>query len=102
VTPSASTRHWVELDLVGRQSPRDAVGARAYVTTGATTQMREVVAGESYHSGPPTLLHFGLGAAEVLERLELSWPSGNTQVFENLPVDATLVIKEGKDVVLVQ
>ena len=40
-------------------------------------------------------VHFGLGAASRIERVEVRWPNGNEETWENLPVDAFHTLKEG-------
>ena len=39
----------------------------------------------------------GAVRAERIERLTVRWPTGRTQSFENLPVDATVILTEGRD-----
>ena len=45
----------------------------------------------------PTLVHFGLGDADRVERLEIRWPSGRTQILMDLRADAHIVVDEGKE-----
>ena len=74
--------HWLELQLVGGpKSPRDAVGARVYVTAGGFQQRADVIAGGSFASSPDQRLHFGLGAATSMESIELDWPDGTKQML---------------------
>jgi hypothetical protein len=63
-------------------STRDAVGARATVTTTGRTQMREVQGGMGFSSQSEFVLHFGIPTTEQLQRIEVRWPSGRTQVLE--------------------
>ncbi len=71
---------WLGLDLVGRGSGgRDAVGARAWVTTDdGLVQLREVKIGSSLGAGNTTRLHFGLGDRS-LQSVRLRWPDGTEQ-----------------------
>ena len=61
--------------------------------------MREVQSGSSYLAQNDLRAHFGLGAAERAERLEIRWPDGSNEVVENLPANQLVVIREGKGIV---
>src|ERR1043165_1918374 len=91
--------HWLELRLVGdaaKKSPRDAIGAIAYVTTGKLRQRQDVVSGGSYASQNDMTLHFGLGAATSVYRLEIKWPDGTSEIITIPGVDRKLTVIEGK------
>jgi len=88
--------HWVQITLRGTKSNRDAVGAKIKVVAGNLTQVDEVHSGRGYQSYWGPRLHFGLGRATEITRIEIHWPSGNTQVFEHLPVDRFLTFTEGE------
>jgi hypothetical protein len=93
--------HWLSLRLVGdvsKKSPRDAVGAIAYVTTGKLRQRQDVVSGAGYASQNDSRLHFGLGAATKIDRLEIVWPDGTSETINATGVDRVLTIVEGKGV----
>jgi hypothetical protein len=81
----AATGHWLELDLVGTESNRDAVGAVVRTTVrlpeGDKTLLRQVEAGSGYASQGPLTLHFGLGGADRVEEIEIHWPSGAVERF---------------------
>lgn len=77
-----------------RLSNRDGLGAKVLVTAGGRTQLGERRAGGSYLSQADPRLHFGLGAAERVERIEVRWPSGKTQVIEAPPTRKLLVVEE--------
>jgi len=87
--------HWTVLQLVGRASNRDGIGAVVRIEGGSRTQIDELRCGYSYLSMNDLRLHFGLGNAERIERLEIRWPSGLTQVFSDLPTDRILHLREG-------
>jgi hypothetical protein len=57
-------------------------------------QYGEVRSGGSYLSQNDLRLHFGLGEAKAVERIEIHWPSGARQVLQNQPVDRVLSITE--------
>ena len=82
--------------LHGVRSNRDAFGARLTLTAGGRTQVREHVSGAGYFSTNAPELHFGLGAAEKIDTLEIRWPSGMTETSRDLPVDRTHRFVEGR------
>ena len=59
--------------------------------------VREMNPLNSYRSQMPNLVHFGMADAERVERLEVRWPSGKTQVFTDLPADRHIVVDEEKE-----
>ena len=91
--------HWIELRLVGdtsKKSPRDAIGAIAYVTTGKLRQRADVVSGASYASQNDLKLHFGLGSATRIDKLEVKWPDGALETVSIGGCDRVVTIVEGK------
>jgi enediyne biosynthesis protein E4 len=84
---------------MGTQSNRDGVGARLRLTTGTRTQIREVRAGSSYLGQNDLRAHFGLGAATSADRVEVRWPSGRTELLQNVPTNQIITIREGGGIV---
>jgi hypothetical protein len=92
--------HWIELRMVGdpsKKSPRDAIGTIAYVTTGKLRQRADVVSGASYASQNDLKLHFGLGSATRIDKLEVKWPDGLLETVSIGGCDRVVTIVEGKD-----
>src|SRR4051794_11838653 len=87
--------HWVTLTLVGVASNRDAIGARVRCVTGAVEQSQEVRGGGSYLSQNDFRVHFGVGAAARIERLDVRWPNGREETWGPLDVDRFHTLKEG-------
>jgi hypothetical protein len=81
---------------VGKQSNRDGIGARLRLTAGATTQVREVKAGSSYLGQNDSRVHFGLGTVNIVDRLDILWPSGRMESLQQLPVNAIMTVVEGE------
>ena len=91
--------HWVGIKLVGgAKSPRDAVGATAYLTANGFKQRGDVLSGGSFASSPDQRLHFGLGAATKIDKLEIHWPSGIVEQITLPGIDAIYTVVEGKSV----
>jgi len=90
---AGDANRWLALTLVGGGPVnRDAVGARAIVTTGdGRVQMQDVHNGSSVGSGSTLTLHFGLGDAEI-EAVQILWPDGRSQVYTDLLPNKTYEI----------
>ncbi|MHB1560599.1 MAG: CRTAC1 family protein [Isosphaeraceae bacterium] len=82
--------NWLAVRLRGRAPNRDAVGARLTVQVGTDTQVRTVDGGGSYLSASERRVHFGLGKATRVDRLEVRWPSGRVEVRRGLPVNGVV------------
>jgi hypothetical protein len=91
---TAPPGNWVILKLIGTRSNRSGIGARVKVIASGHAQYGEVRSGGSYLSQNDLRLHFGLGEANVLERIEIAWPSGAHQVLRDQAADQILTIKE--------
>jgi hypothetical protein len=95
----ASPGHWLDLHLVGdvsKKSPKDAIGSTAYLTTGKLRQRMDVVSGGVYCSQNDPTLHFGLGAATKVDKLEIQWPNGTIETFNIPSVNKAYTIVQGK------
>ncbi|UFP92691.1 CRTAC1 family protein [Gloeobacter morelensis] len=89
-----NANHWLEIDLVGTRSNRDAIGARVVLKAGGKSQLREQGGGMHLFAQDHKRLHFGLGAAATVESVVVEWPSGVRQELKNLKVDQILKITE--------
>jgi hypothetical protein len=93
-----SPNHWIGIKTVGTKSNRDGIGARVTVRAGTRVLVDEVRSGSSYDSNNDMRVHFGLGAATKIDSLQIRWPSGLTERFENIFVDEIHTLKEGSGV----
>ena len=87
--------HFLTIRLEGTSSNRDAVGARVTLSAGGRRRMAERMGGGSYQSASDPRLHFGLGAAQRVEWLEVRWPSGRVDRQEDLATDVAYLLREG-------
>jgi predicted Zn-dependent protease len=87
--------HFLTLLLEGTASNHDAVGTRVTVHAAGRRQVAQRTGGGSYQSAADPRLHFGLGAATRVELVELHWPSGQRERYENLDADRQYVLREG-------
>jgi hypothetical protein len=91
---SLNGNHWLELALQGTKSNRNAIGAKIRITAGGQTQFNHVTTASGYASSSAGPVHFGLGAANVVEEIEIHWPSGRTQTLKDVHADRIVQIKE--------
>ena len=91
---SLPPNHWVLLKLSGTRSNRSALGAKVRLTAGGRTLVDEVRSGGSYLSQNDLRLHFGLGSAVRIDRIEIQWPSGARQTLRDLAADRVIPIDE--------
>jgi hypothetical protein len=93
---SANAYAWVGLQLRGRKSNRDAIGASVEIAACGTTQFDTVRNGGSYLSRNDPRLHFGLGACGKVDRVTVKWPHGETQVVRDIGVNGYRTIEESE------
>ena len=84
---------WVQVDLVGTKSNRDALGARIRIGT----QTRWVKGALGYASSRLGPVHFGLGTEEGPVEITIDWPSGTRQTAHGVPTNRRTTIKERPD-----
>ena len=90
--------HWLKVKLVGVESNRSAIGARVTCRYGERVQAQEVLAQSSFYSASDKRLHFGLGA-ETGAILEVRWPRGRLERYENVNAGRLVMIREGEGIV---
>ncbi len=95
-----SGNHWIEFKTVGTRSNRDGIGAKITLKMGKRTLVDEVRSGSSYISQNDLRVHFGLGATDKIEAVQVRWPSGLVENFDHLSVDAIHILKEGSGTAL--
>jgi hypothetical protein len=93
---TANKNHWVQIRLNGVKTNKDGVGARVKVVCGDLVQIDEVHSGRSYQGHHGTTLHFGLGAHEKIDLIEVKWIGGQTDVLKDIAADHLITLTEGE------
>jgi len=93
------SNHWATFELQGTKSNRLGIGARVKVFTGDVVQTSWLISGGSYISQNDMRLHFGLGAATTIDKVEVRWSSGKVDTIQNLKADQFYGLLEGEGVV---
>jgi hypothetical protein len=94
-----SSNHWIAFKLVGTRSNRDAIGARVHIVAGGPLKMeqwQEVRGGGSYLSQNDLRVHFGLGPAAVVERVDVRWPNGVEERWRDQAAGTVHTLREGE------
>jgi hypothetical protein len=91
---TATTNHWLTLNLIGHKSNRDAIGAEIKVSTSKGIQFVTVSTAGGYLSANDKRAHFGLGTDSVVREIKIRWPSGIVQKLEQVKADQVLKVDE--------
>lgn len=86
--------NWILMDLQGVASNRDGIGCRIKIITGETVQTTQKKSTTGYLSQNDSRIHFGLADADLIDKIEIKWPSGKYQVLEEIGVNQIIEIKE--------
>ena len=90
---TAGAGHWLQVELEFKGKNRDAVGAVVRAHIGKTVLMRTVQSGTGYLSQDAQRLHFGLGDAKKIDRLDVLWPDGSSSSLSSPAVDQVLTVR---------
>ena len=87
--------HWLKVQLEGTVSNRDAIGTTLTVTT-ANGTIKRYYSGVGFFSQSLQAVHFGLNDATEISQLQIQWPSGLVETYNNLISDVTIKATEGQ------
>jgi hypothetical protein len=86
--------NWLAIKLIGTTSNSDGIGARIKLTAGGKVYTTQKKSTTGYLSQNDPRIHFGLAKNEMIEKIEIKWPSGKLQVLDNIKVNQILTVKE--------
>jgi hypothetical protein len=86
----------ISLYLIGETSNRDGIGASVTVSAGGLKQVAQKKSSSGYLSQNDPRLHFGLGDSDMVESIEVKWPSGRVQFIENIEAGQLITLKESE------
>jgi hypothetical protein len=87
-------KHWLEIDLQGTVSNRDAIGAKVHLLAGGKKQLREQTGGVHRYAQNSSRLHFGLADHARVDEITVYWPSGQVQTLTDIPTNQVLKVTE--------
>jgi hypothetical protein len=93
------SNHWIGFELAGSKGNRLALNARVKVTAPDLVQTCAVLSGGSYLSQNDLRIHVGLGSSKRVDKVEIFWPAGTTEVLTGLTADHIYDVKEGEGIV---
>lgn len=96
VNEAGNKNHWLGVITKGATSNRDGIGAKVTVVVERHKFVQEVRSGSSYISNNDMRLHFGLGSSATIDRIEIRWPNGSTEVFPGGSADHFVTLMEGR------
>jgi len=88
--------NYVALKLRGVHSSRDAIGTVVQAETDSLKLTRQLTAGDGFQASNQRVLTFGLGEDDIIRKLTVTWPSGRSNEFLNVPSNTRWIIIEGK------
>jgi hypothetical protein len=91
---NGNNNRWLKIKLTGRKSNRDAIGARITLNLGGHRQYRQDNGGMEGLVQNSNVIHFGLGNADVVDEIEVKWPSGATTRMTKIKSNQTLLVSE--------
>jgi hypothetical protein len=91
-----SRRSWIRIEPRAGEDGRTALGTKVKVTADGRSQTKEFFVSPSYASGTLTDLHFGLGDAERVEEIVVTWPGGKSQVFRDVAARKIYRLRPGE------
>jgi enediyne biosynthesis protein E4 len=91
---TAPENAWIDFDLEGSASNRSAIGAQVRLFWNGQQQVQQVSGGSGFCAQNQRRLHFGLGKSPRVEKAEVRWPSGKTQIIDNPAIGQIHKIKE--------
>jgi hypothetical protein len=86
--------NWIIIRAKGKKSNAFGLGATVKIQTSEGVQVKEINNVASYLSSNDIRLHAGLGAARMIQQIEILWPSGTQQVLKDVAVNQILVVEE--------
>lgn len=97
VNETSNLGHWLVVRTVEPSyGGRDAYGAVVTVIAGGRTWTRYVNSGGSYLSSHDPRVHFGLGSADRIDRLNVVWPDGGEETFIVESADRCVTVRHGE------
>ena len=92
-----NSNNWIELDLIGVNVNRDAMGAKIIATAGGVDQIREQNYGYHRWSQNHKRIHFGLGQNSIVD-VTVVWPDGTEDTYSNVAANSLYEVEQGGEI----
>lgn len=90
--------HWLGITLKSKGSTAAAIGAKVSIITGTKRQVHINQWATSYLSYSDPRIHIGLGEKDHIDKLEIRWPDGETEILYNVETDLYIIIDQGRGI----
>ena len=94
---AANENHWIGLQFRGRECARDAIGAVVTIRLGELSWTSTVTAGDGYLCSNERILRFGIGDADAISELEITWPDGSSVSHSEMEGNCDWIIVQGHE-----
>ncbi|MDN5202108.1 FG-GAP-like repeat-containing protein [Fulvivirgaceae bacterium BMA10] len=85
--------NFLKIRLYGKDGNKDGIGTRVIVEHDGNEQVQEQFPTRGFQSSVDRILHFGLGKAQKVDKLTIIWPTGESQILEQVDVNQLLVLQ---------
>jgi hypothetical protein len=92
--------HWLSVRAWEPKLHRDAYGAVVILRAGDNKWLRWLHPAQSYLCSNDPRAHFGLGAVEQIDSIEIAWPDGSRERFDGCPADKAVTLSRGEGTAL--
>jgi hypothetical protein len=92
----SQTGNWIMFKLINKWGCATPSGTQATAKIAGRSKLRVVLGGGSYAGESDHRVHYGLGDAKQIDRLEIQWTSGRKQIVENIAANRIYTIREGQ------
>jgi hypothetical protein len=89
--------HWIQFSCIATNSERSAIGTRIEIIGVPKPAVASVNAGDGFACRNEPVVHFGLATDGNPVDVQITWPTGETQTFEQLSVNRRYLIVERQD-----
>ncbi|WP_219124793.1 VCBS repeat-containing protein [Mucilaginibacter sp. 21P] len=89
-----SKNHYLDISLKGKPGNTQGIGAKAIIYSEGKSQYLEQMPTRGFQSSVSPVLHFGFGKVNKIDSLRITWQSGYTNLYKDIPADKLLTVTE--------
>ncbi len=92
-TSQQGDRTYIQMKLDGPSKNKYGLGTKAWIYSNGQKQYQEMFTNRGFMSSSEPIFHFGTGSTKIIEKIEIKWPDGKTQILTNVNTNQTIKIK---------
>lgn len=85
-----SKGNWIGIDLKGSEGNIFGLGAEVQIFSNGIQQLQEHQVVRGFQSSSTYRMHFGLGEAEKIDSIKVTWPDGNVETISNTTINQVI------------